>query len=68
MHRFNTFKDSLEKIESHAVHNSSFEYGVNSFSDMSDEEFLERYENKALKEEMSQHPFVQRSRRNDFMK
>ena len=49
-HRLNTFKESLSKIDSHAAQNASFELGVNSFSDMTDEEFLERYENKALQE------------------
>jgi len=57
--RFDTFKNNLRHVEEHNSKNG-FNLGVNMFSDLSEEEFLDIYGNK---ETENDHPIVERSSR-----
>jgi len=53
--------ENLKKIEEHNSKDLGFKMGVNHFSDVSDEQFLEEQANKVMAEDIG-HPSVQMGR------
>ena len=46
-----TFKENMEHVDNHDETSSGFKIGINMFSDMTEDEFIEQYGNKVMEKE-----------------